>query len=104
MLDIGLIRKNPEYVKERLATRDAALAGVVDEILEIDRKRRAAQTRFEQLQAERKRVSKEIGMRRGKGEDTSAVEAQVRGMGDEIAQIEGEASQLDGEQRTLLLN
>lgn len=104
MLDIGLIRKNPDYVKERLALRSPSLVSAVDEILECDRKRRAAQTRFEQLQGERKRVSKEIGMRRGKGEDTSAVEAQVREMGDEIRHLEDETRQLDAAQRTLLLN
>jgi seryl-tRNA synthetase len=104
MLDIGLIRKSPDFVKERLASRDPSLALVVDEILECDRKRRGAQTQFEQLQAERKRISKEIGMRRGKGEDTSAVEAQVRTMGDQITQLEDEARQLDAAQRTLLLN
>jgi seryl-tRNA synthetase len=104
MLDIRLIREKPDYVKERLAARDPALASAVDEILECDRKRRASETRFQQLQADRKRISKEIGMRRGKGEDTSAVEAEVRAMGEEIAQLEDEAKQLEAGQRTLLLN
>lgn len=104
MLDIGLIRKQPDYVKERLALRDPSLVSAVDEILECDRKRRAAQTHFETLQAERKKISKEIGMRRAKGEDTSEVEGRVRAMGDEIAALEDEARQLDGAQRMLLLN
>jgi len=104
MLDIRLVREKPDYVKERLAARDPALASVVEEVLGCDRKRRASETRFQQLQADRKRISKEIGMRRGKGEDTSAVEAEVRAMGDEITKIEDEAKQLDAAQRTLLLN
>lgn len=104
MLDIGLIRKNPDYVKERLALRDSSLPSAVDEILECDRKRRAAETQFQQLQADRKRISKEIGMKRGKGEDTSAIEAEVRAKGDEIAKLEDEAKQLEAAQRTLLLN
>lgn len=104
MLDIALIRKNPDYVKERLALRDPALSRAVDEVLECDVKRRSAETRFQQLQADRKRISKEIGMKRGKGEDTSAVEAEVRAMGDEIAAIEDEAKQLEAAQRTILLN
>ncbi len=104
MLDIRLIREKPDYVKERLAARDPALASTVDEILECDRKRRTAETRFQQLQGDRKRISKEIGMKRGKGEDTAAIEAEVRAMGDEIAQLEDEAKQLDAGQRTLLLN
>ncbi len=104
MLDIGLIRKNPDYVKERLALRDSSLPSAVDEILECDRKRRTAETIFQQLQADRKRISKEIGIKRGKGEDTSAIEAEVRTMGDEIAKLEDEAKQLEAAQRTLLLN
>src|SRR2546430_1245947 len=104
MLDIRTIRENPDHVKERLAARDPALASVVDEILECDRKRRAAETRFQQLQADRKRISKEIGMKRGKGEDTTPIEAQVRAMGDEIAQLEDDAKQLECGQRSLLLN
>lgn len=104
MLDIRLIRETPDLVKARLAARDPKLSQSVDEILDCDRKRRAAETRFQQLQADRKRTSKDIGARRGRGEDTSSVEAEVRAMGDEIAQLEDEAKQLESAQRTLLLN
>jgi seryl-tRNA synthetase len=104
MLDIRLIRDNPDYVKERLAARDPQLAQSVEEILECDRKRRTAETRFQQLQSDRKRISKEIGMRRAKGEDTASVEAEVRAMGDEIAQLEDSARQLESAQRSILLN
>jgi seryl-tRNA synthetase len=104
MLDIRLIRDQPETVKARLAARTPALAAAVDEILECDRRRRTAETRFQQLQADRKRISKEIGARRGKGEDTTAVEAEVRAMGEEIARLEDEAKQLEAAQRSLLLN
>jgi seryl-tRNA synthetase len=104
MLDIRLIREKPDYVKERLSARSPELASAVDEILECDRQRRAAETQFQQLQSERKRVSKEIGARRGKGEDTSQVEAEVRSLGEEIARLEDHARNLEVAQRTLLLN
>jgi seryl-tRNA synthetase len=104
MLDIRLIREKPDYVKERLASRSPELVSVVDEILDCDRQRRAAETRFQQLQSERKRVSKEIGMRRAKGEDTSQVEAEVRALGEEIATLEDDARNLETGQRLLLLN
>ena len=104
MLDIRLVREQPDHIKERLAARDPQLISAVDEILDCDRKRRAAETRFQQLQADRKRISKEIGMKRGKGEDTAAVEAEVRAMGEEIAQLENDAKQLESGQRVLLLN
>ena len=104
MLDIRLLRDNPDLVKQRLATRDGALIAAVDEILACDTQRRAAETRFQQLQADRKRISKEIGAKKGKGEDTAAVETEVRAMGVEIAQLEDEAKQLDAAQRMLLLS
>jgi len=104
MLDIRLLREQPDFVKQRLATRDARLVSAVDEILACDQKRRAAETRFQQLQADRKKTSKEIGAKKAKGEDTSAIEAQVRAVGEEITALEDEAKQLDAAQRTLLLN
>ena len=104
MLDIRLLREQPDFVKQRLAVRDARLVSAVDEILACDQKRRAAETHFQQLQADRKRTSKEIGAKKGKGEDTSAIEAQVRAVGEEITALEDEAKQLDAAQRTLLLN
>lgn len=104
MLDIRLIRENPDFVKQRLATRNASLASAVDEILDCDKKRRAAETIFQQLQGDRKRVSKEIGAKRARGEDTSAIEDQTRQLGQEIQRLEDEAKQLEAAQRTLLLN
>ena len=61
MLDIRLIREQPDFVKQRLAARDPKLVSAVDEILACDQKRRTAETLFQQLQADRKRTSKEIG-------------------------------------------
>ena len=104
MLDIRLIRETPDLVKARLAARDPQLALSVEEIIDCDRKRRSAETRFQQLQGDRKRISKDIGARRGRREDTSSIEAEVRAMGDEIAQLEDQAKQLESAQRTLLLN
>src|SRR5438093_13580703 len=104
MLDIRLLREQPDFVKQRLAARDPKLVSAVDEILACDQKRRAAETQFQQLQADRKRTSKEIGAKKSKGEDTSAIEAQVRALGEEIAQLEDESKQLESAQRALLLN
>jgi seryl-tRNA synthetase len=103
MLDIRLIRENPDAVKTRLATRGGDAAARVDEVLACDQARRAAETRLQQLQGDRKRTSKEIGMRKGKGEDTSETEAQVRAIGEEISRLEHEAAALEAQQRELLL-
>lgn len=104
MLDIRLLREKPDYVKERLATRGGSFAALVDEVLSIDEQRRTAETERQRLQGERNRVSKEIGMAKKKGEDTSAIEAEVRGIGEKIDQIGRDADVLDGKQRDLLLN
>ncbi len=103
MLDIRLIREKTDYVKERLATRGGDLAARIDEILECDRARRASETFQQSRQAERKRLSKEIGMKRAKGEDSSALEAAAKAMGEEVAASAAEAAQWDERQRALLL-
>jgi seryl-tRNA synthetase len=99
MLDIALLRKD----------LDSALAGLnkrkspqpyLDEAryraLEAERKQ--IQTRTEELQSQRNSLSKQIGMLKGKGEDTAPVMAQVAGIGDELKQS---AERLDGIQADL---
>jgi seryl-tRNA synthetase len=103
MLDIALIRKQPDAVKARLAARSGSAASQLDAVLECDVKRRQTETQLQHLQAERNRVSKEIGMKKKAGEDTSAIEAHVRGMGDEMKRLNEEAATLDAQQRDLLL-
>ncbi|MES2569201.1 MAG: hypothetical protein V4710_04000, partial [Verrucomicrobiota bacterium] len=95
MLDIRLIRDNPEFVKDRLSTRGGDSHTRIDEILECDRSRRTAETRLQHLQGERKRISKEIGGRKARGEETTEVEAQVRGIGDDISRLNEESVRLD---------
>jgi seryl-tRNA synthetase len=103
MLDIRLLRENPDLVKQRLAQRDPALADVVDQVLALDTARRAAETERQQLQQDRNRLSKDIGIGRKNGLDTSATETQVRGIGDRIDQIGTEADAADTQQREIML-
>jgi seryl-tRNA synthetase len=103
MLDIRLIRDNPDLVKERLATRSGDFASVVDEVLSIDSARRTAETERQKLQGDRNRISKEIGMAKKNGQDTTAIEAEVRGINERIEQIGQDADAADLRQRELLL-
>ena len=103
MLDIRLIREQADTVKQRLASRGTDYSPVIDEILAIDEQRRAAETEKQRLQGDRNRISKEIGMAKKKGEDTSAIEAQVRGIGTRIDEISQEADAADTRQRDLML-
>ena len=104
MLDIRLIREQPDTIKARLAARGGDAHIHIDEILACDKERRAAETQLQQLQSDRKRISKEIGIRKSKGEDTSSVEAEVRVLGDEVAKLNDLSAALDNRQRELLLN
>ena len=103
MLDIRLIREKPDYVRERLATRGGEASLKIDEILACDRSRRELETRLQQLNSDRKRLSKEIGMKRAKGEESAELEAQVRGIGEEITRLNEQTAQADEAQRDLLL-
>jgi seryl-tRNA synthetase len=92
MLDIQLLRSNLPFVAERLATRGMTLDAAAFEALEGERK--GLQTRTQELQARRNSLSKQIGMLKGKGEDASAVMAEVAGIGDELKANEDTLSAL----------
>jgi seryl-tRNA synthetase len=103
MLDIRLIREQPDEVKTRLASRGADLSADIDAVLACDRDRRASETELQQLLADRKRLSKEIGMLRSRGEDSSAIEAEVKSFGDRMDALNRVATELDEKQRGILL-
>ena len=103
MLDIRLLREKPEFVRERLATRGGDLSSQLDAVLARDGQRRRAETTLQQRNAERNRLSKEIGQLRAKKLPSTELEAQVRQIGDEIAALNEEVNQADEQQRTLLL-
>jgi len=104
MLDIRVIRENPALVQERLKARGGDHWKLVDEVLACDEARRTAETEKQQLQSQRKQTSKQIGMLKGKGEDTSAIEAEVRGINDQIAALDATADDAAAKQSDLLLN
>jgi seryl-tRNA synthetase len=103
MLDIRLIRDQPEFVKERLATRGGDDAARIDEVLQVDAERRRAETQLQQLNAERKKLSKEIGGMRSRGEASDELEARVRRIGEEIAELNAASAAGEERQRDLLL-
>ena len=82
MIDIQLLRKDIANVAARLATRKFQLDVEAFNALEAERK--AIQMRTEELQGKRNSQSKLIGMMKGKGEDTTALMAEVAGLGDEL--------------------
>lgn len=100
MLDIRLIRENPELVKENIRKKfqDGKLK-LVDKVLELDQRNRAIKTEVEQLRAKRNAASKQIGalMRQKKHEEAEAVKKEVAQDGDRIAELTAEQAKVDEE-------
>ena len=104
MLDIRVIREMPALVQERLKDRGGDHWKLVDDVLACDEARRKAETDKQQLQSARKNLSKQIGQLKAKGEDSSAIEAEVRVINDRIAGLDAAADAASTRQTELLLN
>ncbi len=102
MLDIKLIRENPEKINELLKRRNPDLS--VNEVLAVDEERRQIQAQADELRAKRKTESQKIGEMKKKGENTDKVQEEVRFLGDEVKALEEKQNELDEKQRNLLLN
>lgn len=85
MLDIKLLRKDPEGCEARLKTKDPSIS--LRSILALDEEVREVIGRLEQCQAERNALSKEIGEKKRKGQDVTALMNQVGGLGEEISSL-----------------
>ena len=103
MLDIRLLREDAPAVKARLSTRTGNYSDLIDQILACDARRRESETRVQHLRAEKNRLSKEIGGLKKSGADSSELEAQVKGFSNEMEDLGRVATELDAEQRNLLL-
>lgn len=102
MLDIRLIREQPDEVKARLSGR-GDFSAEIDAVLACDTHRRQSETDLQNLQAERKRLSKQIGGLRARGEDSSAIEEEVKSFGDRMDALQRAATDYEEKQRDLLL-
>jgi seryl-tRNA synthetase len=90
MLDIKLIREQPDFVRERLASRGAGEEASIDQVLALDEERRKHLAEVEQLKAQRNKVSKEIGALIGqkKMAEAEAIKGQVRDIGNRITELD----------------
>ncbi len=100
MLDIKFVRENPDAVKENIKKKfqDDKLP-LVDEVIELDSKLRAAKTRADELRAIRNKTSKEIGalMAQGKKDEAEEAKKKVTAFGDELSALEKEESETEKE-------
>lgn len=95
MLDIKLLRKDPQALEAKLKTKDPEVH--LAPLMALDERIRHVIGELEQLQAKRNALSKEIGDRKRKGEDVSSVMQEVAGLGDKVALLNHERTELEKE-------
>ena len=105
MLDIRLLRDDPDGVKEQLQRRSQAqeFVALVDAVLLCDQKRRETQTRLQELRAKRNSLSKEIGILKSRQQETSSLEVEVKSFAATMEALDAAALEQEREQRALLL-
>ena len=112
MLDIKFVRDNPDAVRENIKKKfqDAKLP-LVDEVLELDAKNRAAITEASDLRASRNTLSKQIGMLMGQAkkdpsklEEAEKIKAQVKANADRLAELEALEEQYAARIHEIMLN
>ena len=111
MLDIKFVRENPELVKENIKKKfqDEKLP-LVDEVIELDAKQRAAITEASELRAQRNALSKQVGALMGQAKkdpsklvEAEAIKAQVKAQADRLAELEAQEAELEEKVRAIML-
>ncbi|MBR5010321.1 MAG: serine--tRNA ligase [Clostridia bacterium] len=106
MIDISLIRNDPDLVRENIKKKfqDQKLP-LVDEVIELDKKNREAISRADFLRSRRNSISKQIGalMGQGKKDEAEAAKQQVKDMQDEIAALEARETEYAEEIRKRMM-
>ena len=107
MIDIKFLRENPEIVKQNIKNKfqDHKLQ-LVDEVIELDAKARAAQQEADELRSKKNKIAKQIGalMAQGKKEDAEAVKAEVAGISARLAELEPEEKELQEKVTQIMMN
>ena len=100
MLDLRLVRENPELVKENIKKKfqDAKLP-LVDEVIELDKKNRQAKQEADQLRSDRNKISKEIGAMMAKGlrEEAEKLKQKVNEFSTRLAELEKQEEEYSAE-------
>jgi seryl-tRNA synthetase len=103
MLDIKYIREHADEARARLASRGRGDEQGIAEVLRQDERRRFLLVQVETLKADRNKASKEIGIRKGRGEAADDLMARMKEVSDEIARLDAEVAQVEAAQHHLLL-
>ncbi len=97
MLDIKLIRENPDKVKAGMKAKEVDCDAIVDRILELDKQRRDLLGQTEALKAQQNKVSKQIPALKKAGEDTTAIFKEMAGIKEQIADLDGKLREVVAE-------
>ncbi len=105
MLDIKLVRDQPDFVRQRLAMRRAGDEAQIDALLKLDEQRRKLLGEVETLKAQRNRASKEIGALMGqkKTSEAESKKNEMRDLGNRIAALDQEAGEVETKRHQLML-
>ena len=95
MLDMKFVRENPELVMDAMRKRNANVN--LDEFLELEKKRRELTLQVEALKSQRNAASQEIGKMKKAGESADAQMAEVRALGDKIAEDDKELKDIESQ-------
>lgn len=101
MLDIKVIRENPELVKEGVLNKNEK--DNVDAILELDKERRSLITETEELKAKKNKVSQEVAMLKKEGKDADALITEMREVGEKIKAIDDQLREVEEKTQALLM-
>ena len=106
MIDIRLVRTNPDLVKENIKKKfqDSKLP-LVDEVIELDKKRREGQAEADEIRAEKNKISKEIGalMAQGKKEEAEEVKKKVAESAARLKALEDEAPEIEEKIKSIMM-
>ncbi|MBO5928493.1 MAG: serine--tRNA ligase [Clostridia bacterium] len=102
MIDIKLVRSNPDFVKQAVRKREMDLDNVIDKILEIDAERRRLSGETDTLKAKQNNTSKQIPQIKKAGGDVSEIMAEMKELSAKIKEADVEIGKLEEKQKDLL--
>lgn len=104
MLDIKVIRKNPEIIKEAMKNRGSNMDDKIDEILKIDEERRSITGKTESMKAEQNAVSKQIPALKKEGKDITEIMSKMKVLSNNISELNAMLTELEKKQMDILLS
>ena len=102
MLDIKVVRANPEAVKQAMRNRNMDLDAQIDALLELDVVRRDTMRKADELKAEQNKASKQIPVFKKEGKSTDEIMARMKEIAEEVKKLDASLSELDIKQEEIL--